>query len=370
MNIYCPIADAVRSCRQVILALHLYKRHYARSKLSSSTFRSLDPSVSLTLRPSPCITNKLVVEAPVPCTARLNICKASSRTFSTQSPLQKTSTATQRRKYRDPYATAQAKARKAANITRQEILKKQREEALGDPIRGVTTDFVRSFDNGQDASDSQATLRYLIKSDELDAQIVRSRILTKPNIAIEMSMQGEMGNPIRPEQRDQFERHVVGEFVEKDASATEAIRRILHLKQGSSKDRLHSNIQRCINTFGRHNTDTQLPGRPSAAPTDSALAAIQSTDPDSTSKQRAGPDTGSSEVQIAILTAKIRSLADFVSGRGRKDRINKRNLRLLVHKRQKLLQYLKRRERGGPRWQHCIETLGLTEGTWKGEITV
>jgi len=83
-----------------------------------------------------------------------------------------------------------------------------------------------------------------------------------------------------------------------------------------------------------------------------------------------GPDTGSSEVQIAILTAKIRTLADFLETRGRGDKVNKRNLRLLVHRRQKLLAYLERKERGGGRFKHVVETLGLTEGTWRGEISL
>jgi ribosomal protein S15 len=87
-------------------------------------------------------------------------------------------------------------------------------------------------------------------------------------------------------------------------------------------------------------------------------------------KERKGPDTGSSEVQIAILTAKIRNLANHLERVGNSDKINKRNLRLLVHRRQKLLQYLRRRERAGPRWQRCIDMLGLTEGTWRGEITL
>jgi ribosomal protein S15 len=87
-------------------------------------------------------------------------------------------------------------------------------------------------------------------------------------------------------------------------------------------------------------------------------------------KQRKGPDTGSSEVQIAILTAKIRHLANHLERVGNSDKINKRNLRLLVHRRQKLLQYLRKKERAGPRWQRCIDMLGLTEGTWRGEITL
>lgn len=75
-------------------------------------------------------------------------------------------------------------------------------------------------------------------------------------------------------------------------------------------------------------------------------------------------------MQIAILTAKIRTLAEFMKTRGKGDKANKRNLRLLVHRRQKLLVYLQRKEHGGPRWRHCIETLGLTEGTWRGEISL
>lgn len=52
------------------------------------------------------------------------------------------------------------------------------------------------------------------------------------------------------------------------------------------------------------------------------------------------------------------------------DKVNKRNLRLLVHRRQKLLRYLERKERGGPRFQNVVDVLGLTEGMWRGEISL
>ena len=131
------------------------------------------------------------------------------------------------------------------------------------------------------------------------------------------------------------------------------------------------NIARCVSTFGRHNTDKLLPPRAPSLPNgvDKTHPVRPETNIAETAK-RIGADTGSSEVQIAILTAKIKTLADFLQVRGKGDKHNKRNLRLLVHRRQKLLQYLRRKERGGPRWQHCIETLGLTEGTWKGEISL
>lgn len=160
------------------------------------------------------------------------------------------------------------------------------------------------------------------------------------------------------------------EEVHKTAAA--AIQRITALENGSSKNRMKVNVARCVNTFGRHNTDLLLPPK---APSlinvsDPFSAPIRPETNAAAAAKRVGPDTGSSEVQIAILTAKIRTLADVLEKRGKGDKHNKRNLRLLVHRRQKLLQYLKRKERGGPRWQHCIETLGLTEGTYMGEISL
>jgi ribosomal protein S15 len=155
------------------------------------------------------------------------------------------------------------------------------------------------------------------------------------------------------------------------ARAAEAIARITALENGSSKDRMRVNITRCVETFGRHNTDKIFP--PRAPPLKNMSETIHPIRPETNvaaAAKRIGPDTGSSEVQIAILTAKIKTMADFLATRGKNDKHNKRNLRLLVHRRQKLLQYLRRKERGGPRWQHCIETLGLTEGTWRGEISL
>ena len=143
-------------------------------------------------------------------------------------------------------------------------------------------------------------------------------------------------------------------------NAEEALKRISSLSLGSSKDRLRVNIQRCITDFGRHNTDDTLTSRPEAP-----FEGIQTE-----KTPRIGPDTGSSEVQIAILTAKIRTLADFLESRGTMDKANRRNLTLLVHRRAKLLKYLRRKERGGPRWENLVERLGLVDGTWKGEITL
>ena len=72
-----------------------------------------------------------------------------------------------------------------------------------------------------------------------------------------------------------------------------------------------------------------------------------------------------------LPTAKIRALANQLeTGRGYKDKVGKRDLRLLVHRRQKLLQYMERKERGSERWFHLIEKLGLSDATYKGQITL
>ncbi|KAE9967332.1 hypothetical protein EG328_008281 [Venturia inaequalis] len=275
--------------------------------------------------------------------------------------------------FRDPYIVSQARARKAANISRQDALAKEREQALGNAVRGETTSFVESFDLGRDPEDTTA-LNHFLRHDEINAQLKYSKALLRPIIA-------KPSNLATKATQEDYARQVEvknAEYERNHENVQAALERIVNLDNGSSKDRLRSNIQRCIQHFGRHETDQVLPPKPKATPQMSAQAMRdQQTAREGVSDRadrgiinRVGPDVGSSEVQIGILTAKIRSLANHLDSRGRKDKVGKRDLRLLVHRRQKLLQYLKRKERGGPRWQRCIETLGLTEGTWQGEISL
>ncbi len=280
----------------------------------------------------------------------------------------------QRRKHRDPYALAQARQRKAANLKRQEELKKEREEALGNPVWGITTPFVESFDTitplptvgvkpaedreGSTQISEAATsvpLNHFIAPSELEQAIQHSFILTQPVPA----KNADLRDPAA--EAEEIRRHA-----EAHERATTAVARILSLANGNQKDRTRFNIQRCIETFGRHNTDIFLTPR---APSNQPRAADKT--PLTEKTPRAGPDTGSSEVQIAILTAKIRVLAKHLERpHCQKDKVNKRNLRVLVHRRQKLLAYLRRKERGSERFQNVVETLGLTDGTWKGEISL
>lgn len=301
------------------------------------------------------------------------------------------------------------------------MLRVERAAKLGDPVRGNTTPFVQSFDTAlppQAASaadiktDNDEHLNFYLSKDELEQGVAHSKWLTHPLPVDSESSNADQSSLSSPEetavqttsesletegpsqkissnaasslndllagfpletdsQRREWQesnRNVLKELTPEERekalqdehdTAQEALKRISSLALGSSSDRLRINKQRCIDVFGRHNTDQSLPPRAKAAHSNSLEKG-----------ERVGPDTGSSEVQVAILTAKIRALADFLETRGTTDKHGKRDLRLLVHRRAKLLKYLRRKERGGPRWQHLIDTLGLTEGTWQGEITL
>ena len=67
-------------------------------------------------------------------------------------------------------------------------------------------------------------------------------------------------------------------------------------------------------------------------------------------------DTGSTEVQVAILTSRIRELTDHMRIH-KKDFHSRRGLLIMVGKRRKLLQYLK--DRNFNRYQTLIQQLGL-----------
>ncbi|MBB3763217.1 30S ribosomal protein S15 [Sphingomicrobium lutaoense] len=67
-------------------------------------------------------------------------------------------------------------------------------------------------------------------------------------------------------------------------------------------------------------------------------------------------DTGSPEVQIAILTDRINTLTEHFKGHA-KDNHSRRGLLMMVNKRRSLLDYLKRKDH--QRYSDLIAKLGL-----------
>lgn len=75
-----------------------------------------------------------------------------------------------------------------------------------------------------------------------------------------------------------------------------------------------------------------------------------------TDNARAAGDTGSPEVQVAILTARINTLTAHFKAH-HKDNHSRRGLLQMVNKRRSLLDYLKRKDVG--RYNALIAKLGL-----------
>ncbi|KAF1687766.1 30S ribosomal protein S15 [Pseudoxanthomonas broegbernensis] len=72
--------------------------------------------------------------------------------------------------------------------------------------------------------------------------------------------------------------------------------------------------------------------------------------------QRGTNDTGSPEVQVALLTARIEQLTEHFKTH-KKDHHSRRGLLQLVNRRRSLLDYLKRKD--NERYKSLIEKLGL-----------
>lgn len=74
--------------------------------------------------------------------------------------------------------------------------------------------------------------------------------------------------------------------------------------------------------------------------------------------KRAEKDTGSSEVQVSLMTGRIKYLTEHFKDH-KKDFHSRRGLQSLVNKRRKLLKYLKKHDQA--RYQTLIQSLGLRD---------
>lgn len=72
--------------------------------------------------------------------------------------------------------------------------------------------------------------------------------------------------------------------------------------------------------------------------------------------QRHAKDTGSSEVQVALLTSRVQELTEHLKVHS-KDHASRRGLIMMVSRRRRLLDYLRASDR--PRYQKVVEKLGL-----------
>ena len=72
--------------------------------------------------------------------------------------------------------------------------------------------------------------------------------------------------------------------------------------------------------------------------------------------KRSEKDTGSSEVQISILTKKINALTEHLRA-NKKDHSSRRGLLMMVSRRRRLLDFLKERE--PQRYVDIIQALGI-----------
>lgn len=280
----------------------------------------------------------------------LNPCKTFVRAGSAE--------ARERRRH-DPFLSAMSRQRKAANVSRQQELAKEREAAQGNPVESEPTEFIQKLQAQMEPENQTSQGRADL------AASYHNHFLQDKTVQDAFQYSDRLTSPVKNLDRDmadpQAETEAEKKHEQDHAIAQEAVSRIVNIGNGNSKDRLRVNFMSCIDEFGRHNTDLQLPHKPSGSHPRKTRHLPK--------PPRVGPDTGSPEVQISILTAKIMNLSRHLTT-ANTDRHNKRNLRILVHKRQKMLKYLRRKERGGPRFQRVMEQLGLSDAAWKGEISM
>ncbi|KAG8995451.1 hypothetical protein FRB90_000179 [Tulasnella sp. 427] len=125
----------------------------------------------------------------------------------------------------------------------------------------------------------------------------------------------------------------------------EAMERIIDLRNASARGIAYANRQRIVEAFSRAPTGTE----------------------EERQAARERPDTGSPEVQAALMTAQIRNLWDHLT-RNSRDIHNRRALRTLVHQRAKVLRYLKNKDIN--RYETLLPQIGLEKGAVEGEIVV
>ncbi|KAK0551085.1 hypothetical protein OC846_000824 [Tilletia horrida] len=119
-----------------------------------------------------------------------------------------------------------------------------------------------------------------------------------------------------------------------EAGSADVLARVLDLRNASARGIRFENTRRIIQAFGRKLPDGRL-------------------------------DTGNTEVQVALLTYRIRNMHSHLAN-ARHDNHNRRQMNIMVHKRAKLLKYLKRTE--PQQYQSLLPRVGLLPRAVEGEL--
>ncbi|KAG5513269.1 hypothetical protein PMAC_001639 [Pneumocystis sp. 'macacae'] len=268
--------------------------------------------------------------------------------------------------------------RKKKNIEKQRKLKEQRSLKVCDPVIAFSTEFTRSilypkdvftetspFINYANFFFSNEELNTILKSAKeaslyrvgLSSSMINENNLTELkekmskyiNISEEADIQSlletiskndKIQEAFDSNKGENTKNHIIKlasiykiqKIYKQEDKKAEVIKRIMSLKNSNNKAIQLQNIFMAIQQFKQHESDT-----------------------------------GSPEVQAAIFTVRIHYL-NFHLSFHHKDKNTFRALRHLVHKRQKILKYLRKEDH--TRYFSCIKKLGLTDTVVMNEITM
>ncbi|KAI0348317.1 mitochondrial ribosomal protein S15 [Trametopsis cervina] len=159
---------------------------------------------------------------------------------------------------------------------------------------------------------------------------------TLPEMSVESyrlsleKMKDRLGKHVTPFELEAIEQ----EYVPREQFKANMLARVVDLRNANARGIAYENRRRCVEAF----SEAENPN-----------------------------DTGRPEVQAAILTMKIRNVWEHIL-KSKHDVASRRSLRLLIHKRAKILKYLKRKDRD--RYDVALDRLGLEPKSVEGELVI
>lgn len=234
-------------------------------------------------------------------------------------------------------------------MARQEVLKAERTPANFDPIIGMSTPFTRSLLTPATAWSPESTVEdslYFPKEEVTKIQSAVAQAFEARERA-DFSMLGSL-----PTTNKSTESQGSGDSSTSDFLASET--KLLNDKLEAMRLRNEQNSEASSRIISLQNSNART------------LRAYNTAHAIKEFGRKEG-DTGSAEVQAAILTARILAEATHIAN-NKKDVHGFRGFRGLVHQRQKVLKYL--RTESVERYFACINRLGLSDQAVVKEITM